>query len=212
MPTPFRSPAVLLGAGGVLLLAGGPLHPDGTGATVEEHLATMLAAPGWGLSHLLLLVGAVLALAGFVAARRDGSFGPQVTRLLPVVIVGWALGVLDAVPHLLASHDHGALVAGGPTPVLDVHLVLQTVAVPAVGLTGALVALAVARSDRTVAAVALGVVGALGGIGYAAAGVLVPLTWDVRFSALFPLQAGLAVWLVGTAVRLAARSRTPVAA
>ncbi|MGE3289087.1 MAG: hypothetical protein AB7J32_23720 [Pseudonocardia sp.] len=208
----LRSPAALLGLGGVLLLVGGPLHPDGSGASVEEHLASMFVAPTWDISHLLLLAGAVLALAGFVAARRDGVFGPRVTPLLPVVIAGWALGVLDAVPHLLASHDHAHLVGGGPTPILDVHLVLQTVAVPAVGLTGALVAAAVAWSDRTVAAVALGAVGVLGGLGYAAAALLVPLTWDVRYAALFPLQAGLAIWLVGTAVRLAARTRTPVPA
>ncbi|MGD9531527.1 hypothetical protein [Pseudonocardia sp.] len=212
MTAPLRSPAALLGAGGVLLLAGGPLHPDGSGATVEEHLASMLTAPTWGISHLLLLAGSVLAVAGFVAAWRGEAFGPRVTPLLPLVIACWTLGVLDAVPHLLASHDHAHLVGGAPTPILDVHLVLQTVAVPAVGLTGALVAAAVAWSDRTVAAVALGAVGVLGGLGYAAAGLLVPLTWDVRYAALFPLQTGLAIWLIGTAARLAARSRTPVPA
>ena len=56
--------------------------------TGASSLASMFVAPTWDISHLLLLAGAVLALAGFVAARRDGVFGPRVTPLLPVVIAG----------------------------------------------------------------------------------------------------------------------------
>lgn len=203
MTTLLRSPAVLLGSGGLLLAVGGPLHPRGFGATVEDYLASMLAAPTWDISHLLTLAGLVVVVAGFAVARHDRTFGPRVTALLPAVIVGWALGAVETVPHLLAARDHAHLVSGQATPILDLHLALQTVAAPALGLAGALVAIAVARAAGTRPAVLLGAVGALGGLAYAAAAPLIILTGDVRFAALFPAQVGLAIWLVGTAVRLA---------
>lgn len=205
--------AALLGAGGALLLVGGPLHPQGSGATVEDYLATMLASPTWDLSHLLLLVGMAVTTAGLFTARSDRAFAPRVTALLPVVIVCWIIGTIDSVPHLFASHEHADLVAGGSTPILDTHLTLQTLATPAVGISGALLAAAVAWTERTVASIALAVVGVVGGLGFAAAGILVPLTWDPAYAVLFPLQAGLAIWLVGTAVRLfAAQKKQPATA
>ena len=51
----------------------------------------------------------------------------------------------------------------------------------------------------------LAAVAVLGGVFSAAAGPLVVLTGDPRFTILFPFQAGLAVWLVGTGVRLLRR-------
>jgi len=118
-----------------------------------------------------------------------------------------AIAALELVPHVLAAAEHHDHVSGGPTPVLDLHTVLQVLATPALGLTGAGLAIAVARAAGTAPARVLGAIGAVGGIAYAAAGPLIALTDDVSFSPLFAAQAGLAVWLVGTAVRLAVRTR-----
>lgn len=199
-----RSIAALLGAGGLLMAVGGHLHPRGSGATVDEHLASMFANPTWFVAHVTSLAGVVVAITGFVAARRTGVFGPHVTAWLPLPIVGWSLAAVELVPHLLAAGDHHHLVSGGPTPLLDLHQILQTIATPALGITGSGTAIAVAHAAGTRPAWILGVVGAVGGLAYAAAGPLIALTASVAVSGLFAAQAGLAIWLLGTAARLVA--------
>jgi hypothetical protein len=208
-PTATRSLPVLLGVAGLLVAAGGQLHPRGSGATADDYLASMFVSPTWVVAHLASLAGLAVAVAALVRARRTGAFGPRVTAWLPVPIAGWSIAALELVPHLLAAGEHHDHVSGGPTPVLDLHLALQVLATPALGLTGAALAIAVARAAGTAPAWVLGAIGAVGGVAYSAAGPLIALTGDVAFSPLFAAQAGLAVWLLGTAVRLAARSRVP---
>src|ERR1044072_1787288 len=58
--------AVLLGAAGVLLGAGGNLHPHGHGDTVDDYLASMLGAPTWPIAHVLLLAGTLLGAVAFL--------------------------------------------------------------------------------------------------------------------------------------------------
>ncbi len=201
-----RGPGALatlpLGVGGLLLALGGQLHPHGSGDTVPGYLGSMLADPGWPLSHALLLAGTVLAAAGFLTARRGTVLGAPVRRWLTVAAVGWVFAAVEMVPHLFAVVDADALDHHAATPVLDIHLVLQVLSTPAVGLTTAALAVAVARSAGTVPAWALAVPAVVGGVGYALAGPLVAATGDLGFTALFPLQAGPAVWLVGTWLRL----------
>lgn len=106
---------------------------------------------------------------------------------------------------LLAAHEAHALAHGEATPVLDVHVVMQVLASPAVGLTGALLAVAVARAAGSRVAWALAVFAVVGGVMSAAAAPLVVLLDDPRYTVLFPFQAGLAVWLLGTGIRLLRR-------
>lgn len=200
-----RITAALLVAGGVLMAAGGQLHPIGSGETVEAHLLSMFESPAWTFAHTLLLAGGVVNLLAFVTAWRVRAFGPRVQRVLPIVAVGWGFGAIELVPHLLAAGEAGELAHHHATPVLDLHVVLQVIASPAVGLTGALVAFVVARAARTWPARLLAVPGVAGGLLSAAAGTLVVLTGDPFFTILFPFEAGLAVWLVGTGLRLLRR-------
>lgn len=158
--------------------------------------------PCLGLAHLLLLLGAVLSLLGFVSARRSTALGSEVQRWLPWAVVGWGFGAAELVPHLLAAGEAHELAHHEATPVVDVHVVMQTIASPAVGLTGAMVAVAVARAARTRPAWVLAAFAVVGGVLSAAAGPLVVLSGYPAFTILFPFQAGLAVWLVGTAIRL----------
>jgi hypothetical protein len=197
--------AALLIVGGLLMAVGGQMHPRGSGDTVDEHLLAMFDSSMWVGAHTVSLVGALVSVLAFVAAWRAEVFGPGVQRVLPLVIVGWAFGVIELVPHLLAAGDASALAHHQATPVLDLHVGLQTVAGPAVGLTGALLAVAVARAAGTWPARVLAAVAVLGGVVFAAAGPLVVLTGDPWVTILFPFQAGLAIWLVGTGVRLLRR-------
>ena len=80
-------------------------------------------------------------------------------------------------------------------------------ATPAFGFTACLLALVVAREAGTTASKVLAGFATVGGIAYALAGPLVNLTDNVAVTPLFIGQAGVAVWLIGTAVRLARGGR-----
>lgn len=197
-----RTAAALFVLGGLLMVAGGQLHPRGSGDTVDEYLLTMFSSPGWLPSHLVLLAGSAASCLAFVAAWRSEAFGRRVQRWLPLVAVAWGLGAAEILPHLLAANDAHALKHHEATPVLDLHVLMQLVASPAVGLTSAFIAVAVAAAAKTRPAQVLAGFAILGGLGSAAASPLVTATGDPRFALLFPLQAGLAVWLIGTGVQL----------
>jgi hypothetical protein len=197
--------AALFVTGGLLMAAGGALHPQGSGGTLEAHLLSMFASPGWPLAHALLLVGGVTSFLAMASAWRSQAFGARVQRWLPLAMIGWGFGALELVPHLLAADEAHGLAHHEATPVLDLHVFMQVIASPAVGLTGALLAVAVARASRSRTAWVLAVFAVVGGVASAAAGPLTVLADDPRFSVLFPFQAGLAVWLTGTGVRLLRR-------
>jgi cytochrome bd-type quinol oxidase subunit 2 len=197
-----RAAAALFVLGGLLMVAGGQLHPQGSGHTVDEYLLTMFSSPQWLSSHLVLLAGSATSCLAFIAAWRSEAFRGRVQRWLPLVAVAWGLGAVEMLPHLLAANDAHALEHHEATPVLDLHVLMQLVASPAVGVTSAFIAVAVAVAAKTRPAQVLAGFAVLGGLGSAAASPLVTATGDPRFALLFPLQTGLAVWLVGTGVRL----------
>ncbi len=197
-----RGTAAAFVAGGLLMAVGGQLHPIGSGDTVEGHLLSMFDNPVWPLSHAISLVGAVLAALGLWLAWRGRTLGRIPRRGLGLVVLAWAFGAAEQVPHLLASGEAHALAHHEGTPLLDVHLAMQLVATPVVGLSGAALAVAVARAAATWPARLLAVPAVVGGVAYAFSAPLVVLTGDTRFTLLFPFQAGLALWLLGTGVRL----------
>ncbi len=199
---PRRTTAALFVCGGLLMIVGGELHPNGSGDSVDAHLLSMFESPTWPLAHLLLLAGGVSSFLAFVAAWRTQAFGPRVQRWLPLVTLAWGFGAAEMVPHLLAAHEAQALAHHEATPVLDVHLVMQMIASPAVGITGAIVAVAIARAAQTRPSQLLAAFAVVGGLLYAVAGPLVVATGDPRYAILFAFQLGLAVWLTGTGVRL----------
>jgi hypothetical protein len=204
-PGRHRGTAALFVTGGLVLAAGGQTHPRGTGDTVDAHLLSMFSGPTWGLSHLLLLLGSVLCAMALWSAGRATVFAPRVRRWLPLALGAWAFGALETIPHLMAAGEAHALEHHKATPVLDLHVVLQLVATPVVGLATAVVAVAVARSERTVPARLLAVVAAVSGVAYAAAGPLVVGTGNPQLTVLFPFLAGLALWFVATGIRIARR-------
>ncbi len=146
-----------------------------------------------------------------MVARRHDVFDVRLRRQLVVTAGAWTLASLELVPHLLARHDLHALEHGGPTPMLDLHLLLGVVATPLFGLTAVLLAVALARTERTWPAWLLAVPGVVGGLAYAVSSPLIALTDDVAFAPLFAGQGLVALFLVGTGIRLVVR-RKPTAA
>lgn len=202
-----RAGAGLLALAGVSMAAGGALHPHGSGDTLDEALTSMLGSPLWNLSHLLVLAGLLIGVAGFVLLRRSDVFGPSLRPWLTAVIVTWSLGAVETVPHLLAGGEHEAQAAGGPTPMTDAHVMLSTVTTPLLALATALLAVQLARQSRTVAAWVLAGFAILGLLTFGLASPLLAITGNPAVSALFPGQMLFDVWLVGTAIRLLWASR-----
>jgi hypothetical protein len=180
MRTP--SPALGLAAAGLLLAAGGVLHPRvDTEVDFEAGLAGMVESSTWVAAHALTMAGFVL-LAVSLAVLARGSVWAWAAA------AGAAVAAVESVPHLLAA---------------DAHTLLQAVATPAVGLS--IAALAIVRGGK---AAAFAVVG---GVAYAMAGPAIALTEDSAFSPLFVGSAGIAIWCVVAGTRMA-RTHEPAVA
>lgn len=188
--------AVGLAAAGLLLAAGGVLHPRvDTGVTFEAGLAGMFESGAWVAAHALTMAG-YAALAVSLAVLVRGSVWGR------IAVAGAALAAIESVPHLLAASEADALAGGGSTPLTDLHTILQAVATPAVGLS--IAALAVTNTlagGRIAAAVAV-----VGGVAFALAGPAIALTENSGLSPLFAGSAGISLWCVVAGARLARRA------
>jgi hypothetical protein len=213
--TPARRAIAGLAAAGLLMAAGGILHPHAdTGADYETALAGMFEASAWTASHAMVLLGfLLLALSMATLVRERGRDWPAGLRVAGwAVAIGAGLAVVESVPHLFASSEADALLSGEATPLTDVHALLGAVTTPVVGLSLAALAVLSARdrvlgNGRIAAAVAVA-----GGLAYTLAGPLMLITADPAFSPLFAGSAALAVWLVLAGVRTARRERADVPA
>src|SRR3712207_1057698 len=88
--TQTRRAVTGLSAAGLLLAAGGILHPHAdTGAGYDEALAGMFVATAWTASHGLVLIGfLLLALSAVTLVREQGHRWPAGVRY-----AGWAVAV-----------------------------------------------------------------------------------------------------------------------
>ena len=197
-----RRAAVVFGAGGALLAVGGAMHPHETSGSLHESLLAIIGSPAWLPAHAVLLAGMLTALVGLVLLRRHDAFPAPVRPWLTATIIAWAVATPEFVPHLLAGSEHDALEVGGSTPMVDTHLALSTFTSPLVGLSAALLAVAVARAAATWPARLLAVLGVVGGLGFAAAAPLLAVTGNPQFSSLFAAQTLIDVWIIGTSVRV----------
>ena len=172
---------------GILILMGGPRHPNGT-------MAEMLADPEWVPAHALMLASFIALLLGLVLYRRAFALPGRTSRWVRLAAVGTALQAVEMAVHTGAFVDYSNLVAGRPTPVLTTHLWLAVVAYPvfAVAIVGLI--LATAR-DRSLASPWVAWIGVLGTLAWGAAAPLAILTDLEWVGYLFPGVLGLAVWL-----------------
>jgi hypothetical protein len=183
---------IAFGVSAATLLAGGPLHPDGT-------MAEMLAHPEWFLSHILQLVSYGAMALGLWMFDSAVASPPSTRRWLRLAIAGTILQTIEMVFHTWAMVDHRHLVAGEPTPVLTTHLALAVVAYPIFALTAIGFVVAAAR-DRVLGTRWLAPVGV---IGLLAHGLAAPLVVTLEIEAariLFPMVMLAALWLIVVAV------------
>ncbi len=174
------------------ILTGGPQHPGGS-------MAQMLAHPKWVISHVLVLGGFLALLAGLALYGRGSVLRERTQRWRRIAIIGTVLQAVEMVFHTASYVDQGHLVAGEPTPVLTIHLVLAFILYPVFGVALAGFILATAR-ERTLASPWIAWLGLIGVVAHGAAPPLVigfGWTWARIF---FPMVMLFALWLVLAAV------------
>lgn len=134
---------LLLVASGLLLAAGGPMHPSSDAEdSLREELATMTAADGWVPGHSLIVVSTFLLAAALWIAWRGRVWPTSVQRTLGPAATAISLYVVETIAHLAAVVDSEALADGHAAPVAFGHIGLAAVLYPVSGW--ALVFLAVA--------------------------------------------------------------------
>lgn len=218
MSVPYRP---LLAASGLLVVAGGSMHPDADPAgPLSDDLAEMTADPAWVTGHALTALGTVLLAAGLWALHRRGGLPVRTTRAVRLAAAAVSLYVVETLFHLAAGVDSAALAAGGHAPVAGGHVLLSTVLYPVSGLALVLLGLAFLREGRGPRR-AVAVAAVLGGTLHALSVPLVLLVPDADASPVFALGAVLmAAWSLLTglldvptprpAVAPAARAPQPI--
>lgn len=180
---------VLFGLGGVVMAAGGPLHPRG------ETMHSMLVDPNWFPSHMAQLVGYALMTLGMMRFRRVMPHSPAVQRWSGLAALGLALQTVEMAFHLASMVDADKLAAGLATPILSTHIVLAVTSYPLLALLmGGLIV--VASRARELGNPWIAPLGLVGLIAQAVAVVLV-VGWDIQAARIgFPLVMLFAIWTV----------------
>ena len=192
-------------ASGIVMLAGGPMHPESDARhSLREELAVMTAHPDWVPAHVLIMVSTVLLAAGLVVAYRRKAW-PGVQRALGFAALAVSGYVVETGFHLAAAVDSDALHHGQAAPVAFTHIGLSLLLYPITGLAVAYLAarqLADWRGPRRFA----GLPGVVGGLLHA---VSVPRTLAFPDTELTPAFAGssilFAVWALVTGLAGATR-------
>lgn len=192
---------LLLVASGVLLAAGGRMHPGADGSdTLRQELATMTADERWVPGHALVAASTALLALGLWAAVRSRAWPATVQRTLTIVAVIVSVYVVETVFHLAAVVDSDELAHGHAAPVAMTHIGLATVLYPVTGWAIVFLAHAFGRAwtgwRRPIAAV-----GIVAGLAHAFS---VPLTLLLPRAELSPVfaVAGMALALFSMAAGL----------
>lgn len=194
--------------GGATFFIGGSMHPkqDPPDVTVHEHLRIMFEDPAWYPSHFMLLVGMVLLAASLVALVRRGALAtlPRAQKAGVIAAVTSVLAAFGMLLHLVAGSEGVKIAAGEATPIVDVHVVFETITVPAFGFSIAAFAV-IAAFERILGDRVTAVIGFLGGVGYGLAGGTFLIT--DALNPLFPLAAGIGIWATAAGIGLIVRTR-----
>ena len=197
----------LLG-GGAFFFLGGSMHPgeDPPGLSVKEHLHLLFQDPAWYPSHALLLVGMVLIAASLVALVRGGALAsvPRAQRVGGIAAVAAVLGALDMLLHLVVASEASSIAAGEGAPLTDVHVVAETLTLPAFAFSIAALGV-IGASTRTIGNRLTAVLAVVGGVSYGLAGASFAFTDRLNF--LFPGGGVIGLWAVATGIGLLLRSR-----
>jgi len=189
--------------GGILFFVGGGMHPkeDPPGVSLKEHVRIMFDDPIWYPAHAIILAGMVLIAAALIALARGRALG-DVRRVQTATVfaaVASALAAADMLVHMVAETEAHELDAGQATPLIDLNFVLESITVPAFGLSIAVLAV-IGAATRTIGHWAVAVFGVVGGLGFALAGGTFLFTDRLGF--LFPLAGGIGLWTIAAGIGL----------
>lgn len=210
LDTTGNSPLVAWGlvSGGALFFVGGSMHPgdDPPGLSLNEHLHLLYSDPAWYPSHALLLIGMVLVAVSLVGLARGDTLA-SVSRAKSVGVIAAiaaVLGALGMLLHLVAATEADRIAAGHGTPIIDIHVVAETITVPAFGFSIAGLAV-IGALTRTVGNRAITALGVVGGVTYGLAGGTFAFTDRLNF--LFPGAGAIGLWAIGAGIGLLLRCR-----
>jgi hypothetical protein len=99
--------------------------------------------------------------------------------------------------HLIAAVDADRIAAGEGTPITDVHVVVETITVPAFGFSMAALAV-IGALTRTLGNRVTAIFGVVGGVGFGLAGATFLFTDTL--DGLFPAASGIAVWALAAGI------------
>ena len=202
---------IALVASGVLMAAGGRMHPDAEATdALSPELASMTADERWVRGHTLIVVSTLLLVVALWAAR-SGRVWPGAHRAVTVAAIAFTAYAVETVFHLAAVADQPALAGEEIPPLTMAHLALSIVLYPVSGTALVLLGLFLISTERGVRRV-VPVLAVVAGVLHA---VSVPITMvlpDLEASPLFAgAGMGLAVWSVLTALVGASARRGAVA-
>jgi hypothetical protein len=203
---PWRASFALAG---LLVMAGGPLHPSGS-------MPQMLASPQWVPAHSLMLAGFVALLAGLVLYGRATELSPRVRRWHRLALIATALQAVEMALHTAAVLDGPNLAAGRATPILTTHLAIAVPIYPFFALTLIGFIIVVAR-ERALGSPWIAPLAVLGLLAHGAAAPLVilgaPGHWNPLFAGLLLAAIWMivcAAWPLRTATRASAAAGAPL--
>lgn len=198
--------------GGAFFFVGGSMHPgeDPPGLSVKEHLQLLFSDSAWYPSHALFLVGMVLMAVALVALVRGGTLPtPRAQMVGAIAAVAAVLAAFGMLLHLVAASEADRIAAGQSTPITNVHVVVETITIPAFGFSIAALSV-IGASTRTVGNRLIAVLGVVGGVAYGLAGGTFAFTDALNF--LFPVASGIGLWAIAAGIGLLLRSRGPIPA
>jgi hypothetical protein len=190
-------------AGGAFYFVGGGMHPkeDPPGVSLKEHMRIMFEDPAWYPAHAILLVGMALIAWGLVALVRSRTLAvvPLAKRATQVAALATVAAAVGTALHLATALDHDRIVAHESTPLVDVNNIVETITAPAFGF--AIAALAVIGAmTRTLGGWISAPFAVIGGVGFGLAAATFLIT--DALDPLFPLAAGIAVWVIVVGLKL----------
>lgn len=191
-------------ASGVATLLAGVLHPSPTEAgSMRDAVLEMTASASWDVAHWASLIGfplLVVTLALLLETPRLEQHN-TLRALVRVSMAGALFMAVEATVHLVSVSERQQLVAGDPTPLLEVSRRMQTIGWPWFGLGMAGLAL-VGMQGRVLCGRWAGIVGVLGGLAFAAGGSLTEGLAVIQAGILFPVGLLLSLWLMWVGIRL----------
>jgi len=190
-----------LAVGAIGFALAGALHPSASAGSLREATTAILRDPIWPVPHWIglvtfLLLATTAWLLVDAGVTRDSVLAQAGAR---VIAVGSLFMAVQAAAEVVAPSELEALVAGEPTPLVELIETMQAVGWPAFAAGWILLAVGCGRRLAPRPVVALAVVGAAAlGI----AGVLVEGLGVVSAAPLFQATALLTLWLLWAGVRL----------